>query len=431
MHHDRERQDRLERVLGDQADFSQILIEIMDVGRRVLDPAQLEIGGRHQFHVLRIRVDRVFARLQRGFPHAALAGFDQFAVLVILAGNIVAARPGVADHDTDMTDADLRLAGQFHGGEQPVDVISAFHQHLFLPAPPAAGGQKARNILEAVVEIGREFGVGADGRRDDFAMFERRAVLHRHDRDAIAVDHHRFVALARGDQAVQRARLVGVAELDLVHALVGQHHEQGGVDGVGGGTQDAALRAALPALRQKRGGVAGVHVGGPHGQRLAFGERRAGAGEQVADAAHGDQFLPMHAVLVRHERVPAAADRVGQKAGAAARRHEAGAGAGAERPGAFDDAETVVRDEDEAAAGEQDQHEQQQTDPQRLLKIRQIGRHEMGPDRPGMGLGAHPTSAVPVLQRDGRIAVGSGPHGSSLETFRFDHMAATGPPGTA
>jgi len=58
---------------------------------------------------------------------------------VIGAGNIVAARAGEADYHTDMADTDLRLVPQLGCCEQPVDVVSAFYQYLFLlPAPPAA-----------------------------------------------------------------------------------------------------------------------------------------------------------------------------------------------------------------------------------------------------------------------------------------------------
>ncbi len=103
-------------------------------------------------------------------------------------------------------------------------------------------------------------------------MFQRRAILHGYDSDAVAIDHHWIKPMAGHNQRVQRAGAVGIAQRDLPDAFVSQHHEERGVDGVGAGTQDTALRAALAAF----------------GQRLAFRQRGAGAGKQIANAAHGN-----------------------------------------------------------------------------------------------------------------------------------------------
>jgi hypothetical protein len=111
-------------------------------------------------------------------------------------------------------------------------------------------------------------------------------------------------------------------------------------------------------LGEEGGGIAGIGIFRPCGQRLAFGQGCAGAGEQIADAAHGDQLLAMHAILERHEDVPSALDGGGQKPGTAGQRHEAGGGgAGAPGPCAFDHAIAVIGDEDESAAGDGQQQE--------------------------------------------------------------------------
>jgi hypothetical protein len=190
---------------------------------------------------------------------------------VIGAGNIVAARAGEADYHTDMADTDLRLVPQLGCCEQPVDVVSAFYQYLFLlPAPPA-GCQEMRNILKGVVERRAIARVGAHGGRDDFAMFQRRAILNSHHRDPVAVDYHRVVTMARGDQRVQRADLVVVAERNLMRTVFGQHDKLGRIDGVGRGAQNAPLRTGLAAIGQKCDRLARVGIGRPGRQRLSLG----------------------------------------------------------------------------------------------------------------------------------------------------------------
>ena len=145
-----------------------------------------------------------------------------------------------------------------------------------------------------------------------------------------------------------------------MHAFIGEHHEQGGVDGIGAGAQDLALRAALAAFGEEGCGITGIDIFGPGSQGLAFGQGCAGAGEQIADAAHGDQFLAVHAVLEWREQVPAALDGGGQEAGAALQRHEAGQGAaGAKRPCALDHAIAVITNEDEASADDAEQEQRE------------------------------------------------------------------------
>ncbi len=81
--------------------------------------------GGEEFHVLRILVDRVFAELQGDLPDAALADGNEFAVLVIVAAEIVTFRAGVADYHADIADTDLGFFAQFNRGEQSVDIVGA------------------------------------------------------------------------------------------------------------------------------------------------------------------------------------------------------------------------------------------------------------------------------------------------------------------
>ncbi len=151
MHHHRQRQRRLERILGDQRYLGQILVELVLAGR-VLVPLQDEVGGGHDDDLACVGVEGIFSGQQRLAPHAARAAIDQLAVAIILAGGIGTAVAGIADHHTDMADLDHRLRHHLHGGEQAVDEVAALYQHLQLATATAAGGDELLRILKAVVE---------------------------------------------------------------------------------------------------------------------------------------------------------------------------------------------------------------------------------------------------------------------------------------
>ena len=84
-------------------------------------------------------------------PHAALASLHQLAVPVVRAGQVDAGLAGVGDDHADVADFDDRLRDHLDGGEEAVDVVRAFDQHLQLAAAQAAGLQEALGVLEVVV----------------------------------------------------------------------------------------------------------------------------------------------------------------------------------------------------------------------------------------------------------------------------------------
>ena len=83
VHDDRERERRLEGVLGDQRDLGEVLVEAVRAGL-VADPLQDEVGRRHEEHLAGVRVERVLAGKERVVPDAALVVLDQLAVLVLV-----------------------------------------------------------------------------------------------------------------------------------------------------------------------------------------------------------------------------------------------------------------------------------------------------------------------------------------------------------
>lgn len=79
-----QRQARLERVLRDQIDFGQVLVEPVRTGFGLV-PLEDEVGRRDHHDLAGIRVERIFAGQQRSRPDTSLAAFDELAVAVGVA----------------------------------------------------------------------------------------------------------------------------------------------------------------------------------------------------------------------------------------------------------------------------------------------------------------------------------------------------------
>jgi hypothetical protein len=91
VHHHRQRQRRLERVLGDERDLGEVFVEAV-LPRPRLVPLQDEVGGRHHDHLAGVGVERVLAR-QSGSLHTPRRPLGhQLAVLVVGARQVGAAR---------------------------------------------------------------------------------------------------------------------------------------------------------------------------------------------------------------------------------------------------------------------------------------------------------------------------------------------------
>ena len=361
MDHDRDRQGRLERVAGDQRHFGQVLVEPVRADGAGL-PLQDEVGGRHHGHAAGIGVEGVFAGQQRVGPDAALAARDQLAVAVVLARGVDAGRAGIGDDDADLADLDHGLGDVLDGREQAVDIVGAFDTHRMLPAFPPTGGQELFGILEAVVE-GRGGGrIVAHGRRDDLAGAQSGAVVDGDDADGVlrVLDHHGLEAAALLDDVGhlgQQRRLLAV-EGEGEGAVPRDDDELGEVQRIGALAQHTALRTLLAAGFEEAAGVLIVGVAGIVGQGLVGGQRRAIAGEDVADAAlrDGHQGLDVQPVLERHEEVHAAAQHGGLEAGLAIHGDQAALDRTFQTPELFNDGDTVVADVADRA-GHKRQHE--------------------------------------------------------------------------
>lgn len=260
----RERQERLEGVLGDQRDLGKVLVELVRANL-LAAPLQDDVRRRHRQHLAGVGVERVLARQQRSVPYAAPALGDQLAVLVVLAREVRAGLAGVGDDHANAADVDHRLRDHLDRGEQPVDVVGALDEHLQLPAAHTSSPQELIRVLEVVMVGFFVVRVLAHRRRDDLALRQRRPVVDGHDADVVvrAFDHHRPEAVALGDH---RGHLLDdllflAVERQREDPLLGDDDELGQVDRVGSFAQHHALGSALAAVLQKGDNVLEV-VGG-------------------------------------------------------------------------------------------------------------------------------------------------------------------------
>ena len=152
MHDDRQRQQRLVRVLRHQVDRLQTLIVAMRLGLAG-DPVQHEVRRRHQHDAAGRRVERVFARPKRPLANTALAVADSLAVAEAGARDVLALPAVVAHHDADVADRHHRLRNQLDRREPAVDEVSAVGERHILPTAAAAGGEKRLGILVVVVVV--------------------------------------------------------------------------------------------------------------------------------------------------------------------------------------------------------------------------------------------------------------------------------------
>ena len=167
VHDDRQRQQRLVRVLRHQVDRLQTLVVAMRLGLAG-DPVQHEVRRRHQHDAAGRRVERVFARPKRPLANAAFAFANSLAVAEAGARDVLAL-PAVVAHDhADVTDRHHRLRNHLDRREPAVDEVRAVGERHILPTAPAASREERFGILIVVVVV-RIIGIGADGRRDDLA----------------------------------------------------------------------------------------------------------------------------------------------------------------------------------------------------------------------------------------------------------------------
>src|SRR6185437_14309567 len=97
-------------------------------------PVQHDVGRRNIDDPMGVRIDGVFARIQRLYPDAFFALTHQIAVLERLASDVFALLADEGDDHTDVRDRHFRHVDYFDGREAQVDEIPARQQHLFLQA---------------------------------------------------------------------------------------------------------------------------------------------------------------------------------------------------------------------------------------------------------------------------------------------------------
>ncbi len=298
---------------------------------------------------------------------------------IAVAGRVDAHRAGIGDHHAHLADLDHGLGDQFHRREQAVDVIGALDQHLQLAALAPARGQELAGVLEAVVE-GRGLGrLLADGRGDDLAGREPRAVVDRHHADLVlgVLDHHRLeaAALLNHFRHLGQQRDLLAIQAEREGAVAGDHDELGEVQRIGALAQDLALRALLAAGGQEASGVLKVHALGIAGQGLVGVQHLAVAREDIADPPlrNGHQRLHMQPVLKRKEKMHAAAQHVGLIAGLAGEGDQAALDRALAAPELFDDRHPVVADVADHA-GDKHEHRRAEHDEKRRTDQRSSRR---------------------------------------------------------
>ncbi len=358
MHHERQRQHRFVGIGRDQLDRFQRIVEVVAL-RAARDPVQDEVRGGHLDDHARRRVEGVLAGAEGRFPNAFFAFPHPFAVAELLAGGIGPLLPIEADHYSHVADRHHALGNHLDRGEPAVDEIGAVDQRHVLHAAPPARPQEGLDVLIVVMEVGLVL-VGPHGRRDQFARRQRGTFVDRRDAD--------LVGPARDDQRAEAAELAELV-LPLLQALgifqgkdavLGDHVEQGDVDGVHAFAEDAPLAALLPAVGEELAGVLEIVAIDDFAQGLRRIEVFAAAGEDIADPAllDCDQRELVNRILPSPEaEVQPAAEDIGLVAGLAmegddrAFRQRAGA-----RPEFFHDADAVVGDVARGQPGDEKQY---------------------------------------------------------------------------
>ena len=165
-----------------------------------------------------------------------------------------------------------------------VEKIGAVQQRGVLLAAATAGRQKGFDILIVVV-IMLAGGRHADGRSDDLALFQRRAILRGHDADVIdpicgrAADDHRIETLHFA-QALLPFGQRPIA-IDRIDAILGDDVERGQIDGIDAFAKDGSLATFLSACPETPARP-GNGCTRPRGPMFGWGPGFAGAGKDVA-----------------------------------------------------------------------------------------------------------------------------------------------------
>ena len=322
------------------------------------DPVQDEIRGGHQDDHARRRIEGILARAEGRFPNAFLAFLDPLAVAELLAGGVGPLFAVKADDHPHVADRHHALGNHLDRGEPAVDEVGAVDQRRILHAAPPTGPQEGLDVLKDVMEVGLVL-VGPHGRRDQLARRQRGTFMHRHDADLVGLarDNHRAEAAELPELMLPLLQTLGIFERK--DTVLGDHVEQGDVDGIHAFAEDAPLPALLPAVGEELAGVLEIVALDDFAQGLRRFEVFAAAGEDIADLPllNRDQRELVNGKLPSPEtEVEPTAEDIGLVAGLAVEGDDC---AFRQRPGGrpefFHDANPVVRNIAHGQPGNQEQ----------------------------------------------------------------------------
>ncbi|MPM88034.1 hypothetical protein SDC9_135135 [bioreactor metagenome] len=235
---------------------------------------------------------------------------------VIQAREISAGLTGIRDHHAHKADFDDGLLDHFHGGEQAVEVIGTFHQHLQLTSTHTAGRDEAVWHLEVVVIGHRVVHIRADHRGDDLTRGQGRPIMHGDHADCIVgvFNNHWAETTARFDDLghVLDDNFIITVERQKVHPLFSNDDELGQVESIGTLTQDLALRTLLTTIGQEMSHILEIIGGGIGGQHLHGAQRYTITCKNVTDLPLGDghQWGDMNHILDGDQVVQAATQHI-------------------------------------------------------------------------------------------------------------------------
>ncbi|OQA13936.1 MAG: hypothetical protein BWY63_03317 [Chloroflexi bacterium ADurb.Bin360] len=269
---------------------------------------------------------------------------------VFCSGEILASFASVGNDDPDVADFHNCLRDHFHCGKQPVEVIRTFYQHLELSPSQAAGIEKVIGRLEVVVIGSRIVWIIAHNGGDDFALRQRRTIMHRDDASKVVgvFDYHGAESISLGDDLchVVNNGIFGAVQRQVVDALLRDYDELRQVDGIRAFAENLPLRSPLSAAAQEVLHILEIIRGDIAGEGLCCRQWYAIAGKDVADAPlrDGNQWFDVDPVLDGEEIVQTTAQHVRLITRFAVQRDEALFQRAFRAPAFFDNADPVVRD---------------------------------------------------------------------------------------
>jgi len=179
-------------------------------------PVQYDVGRGHHFNLVRVWINRVFARIKRIHPHSLLSLLHQVAVLERVPGLILSLRAHIRNDHPHIGDRHVGHRLNLYRGKARINEIPPGENHLLLQSLVPARGDKPFSVLVHVVS--------GDRLACDLPGIQRRAIFGGYNPHLV----------------------VG----NLQH-LGRSHREQAGVDAVSARRNNGNLRPAFAPVGQK------------------------------------------------------------------------------------------------------------------------------------------------------------------------------------